>query len=470
MRLLTPDHEYRPVQEREWPLAGLQTERRASLPTSISLVPGPGGDPKRASYADLYRENPWVYACVNKLARGVERLPFTVLEALEEGGQREVRPNRFEQGRRNAAQRLAKILDQPAPTISASELRYSTSVDLLIYGNALLYFDRRDNELWRIPWADTQVVLGDDERIAAFEVSPQSSLGERTFLPQDVVHLGRGSDPEDVLGMSPLKPLADTSGLLDAIHRYLTSYFEHQAAPSGHIKLPPGSDKDVLDFMRGEVEQLYSSPENAGRPMVTTGDWQSIHDEPRHSSSLALEELSREEVCGVIGVPVDLLTAGSPEANVTEFRRMFYHDVVGPLASRIEDDLNAQLVTKRSSWRNLEVKFDLDEILRPNMRERGEGYRLMRFVYTLNEFREREGLPPLDDPRAEVVWMPSNEVPLNEETLGQMGDGNEEPNEFGDGVPAEEQRATVGMDDAHARLERRLTRHGREHGGCHLCD
>lgn len=443
MRLLTTDQRYKAVERREWPLAGLKAHRGSPFqPSSVKLVDGPGGDPKRVSYAQLYRENPWVYSCVNKLAEGIERLPFRVARFLEEGGKETIRPTRFAQGRPNAGQQLARLLDNPAPRISGAELRHRTALDYSIYGNALWYFDMADFELWHVPWAHVSVHIGENEPIVGYGVEG-SGLKTRTLAPEDCVHFGRGSDPEDILGMSPLKPLARSAGLLDAIHRYLLAYFKNQVRPSGNMKLPPGSDRTVLEFVRTEIEALYSNPEHAGRPIVTTGEYQSLHAEPQHTESLKLQSLAREEVCATLGVPVDLLTGSPTKANVSEFRRMLYHDVVGPKASRMEADMRSQLLPMNSAWSLLDVSFDFDSMTRPSMQERGQAYRLMRFVYKLNELRAREGLPPIDDPRADVVWLPANEIPLTEETLEQQGGDQSQPNEFGDGVPAEDQRVYV---------------------------
>lgn len=448
MQILT-DSGLKSVQTRahaKWALAGIEqghTVRQSA--GRLRMVDSSNGRIRTTSYLSLYRENPWVYASINLLSRGFARLPTRVWKLDREGDREPVRGNGpLTQGAPDAGQRLDRILRKPNPDQSGHELWLSLAVDYGIFHNALLKIGRNTTtnaieRLDRIPWHKVSVILGEDEPILGYEIHGSKGISD-VLSPDDVVHFGRGDDPTSPLGMSPLVPLAKSTGLYDAIGRFLTHFFRNQARPSGNLKLPPGIDESVLEFVRDQMDDIYASPENAGRPMVTTGDWQSLTTEPEHSQVVELSHLSREEVAAVLQVPQALLgiasAGGETKSNVGELREHYYRDVVGPMAKRFEDDLTAQLLPRSTGWRDLVVEFDMSEMLRPDLQARATAYRSLRYIYSTNELRKREGLPPLDDPRADTVWLPGAEVPLIPETLEDLEQPDEpEPNPDGSAGP-----------------------------------
>ncbi len=449
MRLLTDDG---PVSVRSsWPLKGLDRERtEAQSSTRVKLVDSINGAIRRASYADLYRGNPWVEAAVSRNADSLARLPLKVYELNGDGDRERVRGDLPVQGAPSAAAQLDSILRRPNRDLSGFRLRHLVHTDLGIYGNGLIVKGRdaknRVDALYHVPWARVSVILGKDRPIVGFEV--QGTAGQkRTIHPEDAVHFRLGSDPESALGLSPLEPLADSAGLMDAIRRFTLAYFRNQARPSGNLKLPPGADERVLEYVKDQVYEMYASPENAGVPMVTTGDWQALSDEPQHTEALNLYKLSRSEVASVTGVPEPLLGAldKATLSNVEALKSWYYRDVVGPRAEGFEADLDTSLLAPHPSWRRLLVEHDLGAMLKPDLKGRAEAYRSMRYVHTTNELRRLENLPPIGDDRADTVWLPGAEVPLIEETYPtepQETPADPEPNPEGSkgpgGDPADE--------------------------------
>ncbi len=96
-------------------------------------------------------------------------------------------------------------------------------------------------------------------------------------------------------------------------------------------------------------------------------------------------------------------------SNVVELRTHFIRDVLGPWAVRFERAIDAQLLPLSPAWDNLFVSFDLDEQLRPDMQAMADAFQKMRHVRTPNEMRDMVNLPPIDDPRADALWLPMNE-------------------------------------------------------------
>lgn len=431
MRLLTDSG---PVTVRSWPLRGVEREQTvAQSSTRIKLVDSVNGAIRRASYADLYRKNPWVEAGVNRNAESLARLPLKVYTLDENGDRERIRGDLPVQGAPSSGAILDSMLRRPNEFDSGYRTRLNAHTDLGIYGNALwTKVRRRDRvrELHHVPWAKVSVILGETRPIAGYEI--HGSGGKSKYVaPDDVIHFRLGSDPESPLGLSPLEPLAESTGLMDAIKRFVLAYFRNQARPSGNLKLPPGADERVLEYVKDQVYEMYASPENAGVPMVTTGDWQALSDEPEHTEAMALYKLSRAEVAAVLGLPEPLLGAldKATLSNVESLKSWYYRDVVGPRAVGFESDLDTYLLASEGGWRSLVVEHDLDAALRPDLGARAEAFRSMRYVLTTNELRRLENRPPIQDKRADTVWLPGAEVPLIEETMHQHEEPAEAPDD-----------------------------------------
>src|SRR4051794_11552524 len=80
------------VSERGWPMANLDTPTPQRNGNSlIQLAMLPGGTPNYATFAKIYRSNPWVYAAVQAKAMALSRLPLYIYELDSQGNRRRVR-------------------------------------------------------------------------------------------------------------------------------------------------------------------------------------------------------------------------------------------------------------------------------------------------------------------------------------------------------------------------------------------
>src|SRR5690606_42068714 len=112
------------------------------------------------------------------------------------------------------------------------------------------------------------------------------------------------------------------------------------------------------------LEEVYASPENAGKILVTSGKWQTTSESPEHSEVVELIRLSREEVAAIYSVPPPVLGIldRAIMANVKELRSQYVRESVGPLATEMESELMAQLIRPVPSWRNLFAELDRQSV------------------------------------------------------------------------------------------------------------
>lgn len=394
------------------------TVRLGSLPLVSSL-----GMPRYATYRSVYLSNPWVYGAVSMIARAIGRLPAHVF-ALDEEAQKQRQRGDVPQtpGRLSAGASLDRLLSRPSNRMSRYAMFAGTVVDRLVLGNALWEIEKSGGVvtgLNRVSWRTVaKVDTNSDGSVNFYEL--QRRKGEtrpRQLMPTDVVHFGLGSDPEGPVAVSPLQACHATIALHEAVIRHLLAYFENSARLSGHLALERLT-KDNAAEMRELITELYTSPENAGKVLITgAGKWESMQDSPDHSAVVELIDKSREEIAAAYAVPPPVLGIldRAIKSNVKELREQFGRETVGPMAAEFEQELAAQLLTQQPAWRSLFVEFQLAEQLRPDLEARAMVYQRLMPFFTIDEIRGFENASPLKIPgKSDVPWVPSGAMPISQ--------------------------------------------------------
>lgn len=375
-----------------------------------------------ATYRAVYLTNPWVYAAVTLKSRGIGRLPIHVYQLDAKARKSRVRWDIVTPGRMNAGQKLDYFLQRPADGMSRNAMYSGTMIDKLVYGNGLWRIERDSGgfptQPSRIRWRDMlQVVPNGSGGPLAYRYRPWNGYTYgpiETLDPRDVIHFGLGSDPEGLYGISPLESCRHTLALHDALVRHLIAYFQNSARPSGVFKVDEIS-RARTDEIRELLTELYTSPENAGNILMTTGEWQEIGHSPDHSSIVELIRLSREEIVAAYTVPPPVagILEQAIKSNVKELREQFGRDSIGPEASDFESELMAQLIYPQPSWSGLFAEFNLAEMLRPDLEARALVYQRLQSIFSIDDIRGFENMPPYDMPGlSDRPWIPRGAQPL----------------------------------------------------------
>jgi HK97 family phage portal protein len=391
--------------------------------TTNGNVPLLRGDMIAATYQGIYESQPIVYAVVNKLVYGVARNPIVVQQTLEDGTRVSVGVNT-----------LSDLLRNPFPRGSEFDIKAHLGLSAFIYGHALLLKYRpgpgqAPTELWPINWRNVQYV-SDERGVIGYSVTVGGITSQ--VGPEDVVHVR-------LVGGSPMEPLRRTVALEDAAATWQGESLRNGVTPRGAFTSDNRIHDNVLPRLREELTKLYAGPENAGRAAILEGGlkWQQIGLSAADAQLIDQRRFSREEVCAAYDVPMTLLGiqgAGpgfSAYTNVAEYRRAL-HDAIAARLTLIEDSMNAQLIRPELEWDGLSVRFDTNDLLRPDPEARARMHMLTQqaSTTTINERRSIEGLPRIDDPVADTVFMPVNMVPVGAEP--PQGDGTDQA-----GTPAQ---------------------------------
>lgn len=396
------------------------------VPSGLSYSPGqsPGrirlvssmGRQREATYMQVYESNPFVYAATNYVSRGIARLPLHLFVWDDAGEKTRVRGRK---GGRRGPQQLDWVLNHPQGRLSRAAFWGGTVRQRLILGNALWTIERdrggTPTGLKRLPWQQVSHVEEDGAGNALwYEVRDPRLLGMRAnvIAPSDVIHFGFGSEADRACGTSLLESCHATLALHEALVRHLLGYLENGGRPSGHLRVERANRERVREI-RDLMTELYASPENAGKILVSSGDWQKTGDSPEHSQIVELLKQSRLEIAAAFQTPPPVLgiLENAIRANVKEMREQFGRDTIGPWASEFEDELESQLIMPL--FAEAFCEFQLAEQLRPDLEARALVYQRMQMALTIDEIRQLENLPPLKIPGVtDVPWVPSGAMPV----------------------------------------------------------
>lgn len=362
------------------------------------------------SYEAMYQRQLWVAVCVNKLYRGVARLPLKVFEYSDADQNDRVRVKDHP---------LAQLLQNPYPNGSSWDYKAAIMWDRKVYGNSLWVKVRSGpgqppKQLWRLPWRNVEVRTNESGVPLLYIFQGR----ERAYSldPIDVVH---HRDTPGLIGISPLEPLRNTLALEDGAQRWSLGHFERGAAPAGVFSTPKKIDKASMPLLRAELENLYGGVDNAGRFAILGDDmkFQNAVMTAVDTAYIDVRRLAREETAAAyeISPPMIGILDRATFNNVEELRRSYYVDTLGPALTEIEEVHRVQLIEPEPMWRDIFVEFDLDEILKGDMEKRARAWMMEQqsSTGTINERRRRENLPPIDNPIADTVLVPANMIPID---------------------------------------------------------
>jgi len=394
--------------------------RRARYVGSVPLVGN-----LSYSYAKIYKTQPWVYAAVQKFARAVGQLPLKVYR-----GEGEAKERIREDG--TSAGALVSLLREPYRRCTPTHFKRTWESSMKVYGN--FFAVKRDpfaeasslglpTGLYPVGWWRVEPIEDPPGTLAYYVI--RDDMGKPyPFMPEEVIHDGYWS-PDSVVGISPLEPLRRTLAIEDATSRATLASYANGVRPFGALVSTQGRPftADQAANIRAEMEETYGGVDKAFRLAVLGGglSFEKMEMGFHEQELIPVRKLAREEVAAAMSIdPTQIgILDRATFSNVTEAHRGFYMDSVGPDLVGIEETLEAQLLRLEPEWADLDLEFDMNEVLKADVGARGTFYaQLIRLGFTPNEIRKLENLPPLAGAWANSGYVARELQPLDEELQG----------------------------------------------------
>jgi HK97 family phage portal protein len=315
-----------------------------------------------ATYAQLYKSQPWVATVVNKISNLIARLGVNVWdESAPETGKV-----------LDLVGPYAKLMASPCNILDPYSFWLWLASTIEIYGEAYLIKQRGNNRqvtnLLPMHPALTQIHRDDEGNLVyRFMGQPNELIAEDDVVPF------RMYDPEGTMrGHSRLEPLRSTLMNEDSARRATSAWWKNMGRPSMILSTDKVLGKDGRERVRDSFTSAHSGSTNAGSVVVfedgmTATPTQLSSEEMQYIES---RKLNREEVCAVYDIPptaVHILD-NATYSNITEQMRSVYRDSMAPRIEFLESVLNWHIGSEFNKNKN--VKFAVAEVLRGDFEAR----------------------------------------------------------------------------------------------------
>jgi HK97 family phage portal protein len=313
-------------------------------------------------------------------------------------------------------------------------------LSLLLQGNAFLAVRWQGPNIAGLDVLDptkihVHMVMVDGLRRKVFEAFDVDDDGNEVllgwFTPRDVLHIPGMMLPGEFVGCSPITYARESIGLALAAQKYGSKFFANGAMPGAVVEVPGTMSDEGLARAREAWRVANAGVDNAHRVALLTegAKFSKVAMSPDEAQFLQTRQFQVPEIARIFGVPPHLISDATNSTSwgsgLAEQNIAFSMFSLRPWLERIEAGFN-RLLFAETADRMKFVKFNLDEIKRGAPKERMELWSLglQNGIYSIDEVRAAEDMPPLPDGLGE-----SYRVPLN---LGEVG---EEPKEEAPSTP-----------------------------------
>lgn len=370
----------------------------------------------RAAAASQSEGSSAVYSCVKLISETVGSIPCHLLRRKPNGGKERASDRPF-----------FDVLNRfPNPIQTRMDFFEMVTRDLLLRGNAyllvLLDADGWPSQLRRLHPDSMRIVVHDDFTLTYVY---RANNIDYKYNQNHIVHIRFQSD-DGVNGRSPLSIARATFDAASTMDEFAARTFANGTRLGGILKHPDTLDEETAQRIATSFRKAYSGPQNAGKvAIIEEGmDFVPVSMKLSDAEFVANRKLSRNEVCGIFGVPPPLIgdLDRATFSNIEHQQLQFVQYCIRNWLVRIE---LALMRTVLGSAINADyvIEFLVDAILRGDSKSRNESYSigLQNGFMTFNEVREKENLNPLDWGDATLV--PANmKVVASEEDLKAIND------------------------------------------------
>lgn len=332
-----------------------------------------------------------VFACVQVISQTVGQLPLILYRKTDKGREKATshplfhlvgaRPNKFN---------------------TSLSFREMLTAHKALRGNGYAFINRvgsgRVYEL--LPLDASAVSINRDPRTweITYMINQKDGISG-TYTPREVFHV-MGLTLNGYEGVSPLTYARESIGLSMATEKYGAKLFKNGAKPSGVLTHPQTLKDEPYERLKAQLNEGYSG-ENAHKAMILEGGmtWASSSMTSDDAQFLETRQFQIPEIARFWRMPLHKIQdlSKSTNNNIEHQSLEFLTDTMLPHLTNWEQSLNTQLLSD-TEQREYFFKFDLDDILRADMKSRFEAYSsaITSRIFSPNECREKEDLNPYD--------------------------------------------------------------------------
>ena len=330
------------------------------------------------------------------------------------------------QGTENVFRPLPEWIQSMNPTLRNNEVLGQVMMSLLLDGNAYLATlrDNTGNILEVTPLDPTDITpkLRDEEGRKTMVFHSEKVPGEE-FSSRDITHFRGLMKPGEIVGVSPIRAAREMIGLGLGAQKYGAAFFGNGGLPGSMIEVPGQLSEEGVHALKQAWNDVHRGAGNSHRLAVLTegAKFSKVSLNPEDSQFLETKMASVGDVARLYGIPPHLLADASGSTSwgsgLHEQNVAFSMYSLRPHITRLEAGITSMLRSQGISVAY--AKFDLATLSR-GTNERWDSYQsgIMNGIYSINEVRALEGLPPIED--GDTHYVPLNLAPVGVETVEEI--------------------------------------------------
>lgn len=299
-------------------------------------------------------------------------------------------------------QRLHALLNiAPNPDQDRVEFLTGVIVDILLAGNAYIYFD--GTSLYRLPVIYMKVVAGQKKLVDHYLYSPNGV--DIRFEPEEIIRIKESSSTNPYIGTSRLSSALQSLTIIDKMNTYQKNYFKNSTV-LGVVLLSKNILGDRTKKRLKTTLSGYSPISGANNPIILDGDvqLQNISQQTNKDLDYDTSLKTRESrVLQALGIPPVLLDPGS-STTLDQNTKLFYITTVLPLMGKI--------VSAFERYFGIDLKLALTEVpaMLPDARVRAAALQSLvnSGIITRNEARMDLRYEPAKESFADELILPTN--------------------------------------------------------------
>lgn len=379
------------------------------------------------------RNVPAVYAAVTSFARAVSQC-YPSHKVIDDDGKHEIQ----------TTSPASRVLRSPNNYQTWPQFIYNTVAQMLFEGEALALIVRDSRfapvALHLMPRGSFMPYIDPETQEIFYSIGSNPMLADSTdaLVPaRDVIHFRQYTPRHPLVGESPIKAAALSIGINVALSQTQAAFFANMNRPSGVLSTEQTLNLEQMKRLREAFSEQSKAWAKGGMPILANGlkfDQMSVNSVD--AQLIEAQRMSIEDIARVYGVPLPVIgdLSHATLANTEQLINMWLSMSLGSLLENIERSFDKAFNFDSSSY----TELDVAALLRTDFLGRIDGLvkATQGGLFTPNEARARENLPPVDF--GDVPYMQQQMVELGTKPAAPVAPAANKPADDGDGKDSED--------------------------------
>ncbi|MGV1021560.1 phage portal protein [Clostridium perfringens] len=333
-----------------------------------------------------------VYICTKIRAESIGKLSLKVYKEREEYKEHE----------------LYYILKyKPNPLMNSINFWKCIEAQRTLKGNAYAYIERNKKGqvtgIYPIDSDNVTKVIDDNNFLSSLSkvwyiVIDNKGIKHKLYS-DEILHFIGDITLDGLIGIAPLEYLKCTVENGRATQEFVNKFFKNGLSTKGVIQYVGDLDEKAKRTFRKEFESMSNGLENAHSvSLLPLGyQFQPLSLSMADAQFLENSKLTKREIAAAFGMKSYHLNdlERATFNNLTEQQKDFYITTLQPSLTNYEQEMQDKLFSQYETLKDVRVEFNVDTILRSDIKTRYESYRIgiQSGFLSPNEVRKKENLP-----------------------------------------------------------------------------